>query len=541
MKLYQYVLLALLALLAAIACGAAAAPAAAADAKKKIVFIAGNPSHGYGADEHNAGCDLLARLLKQAMPDLQIEVVHNGWPKDEKILDGASTIVMYCDGGGGHMALAHKKEVDELARHGTGIVCLHYAVEVPKENGGPEFLDWIGGYFEMNWSVNPHWTAKFDKLPEHPTTRGVKPFEINDEWYYHMRFRPNMQGVTPILSALPPADTLSRPDGSHSGNPDVRRDVLEKKEPQHMAWASENVGGGRGFGFTGGHDHWNWGEPNFRKLVLNAIVWTAGLDVPAGGVADKPVTLDDLVTNQDEPIPGNLDREGLRKKIGLPPDAPGAKAAAGGSAKPVFASKLVSTATPGHAVDVTADIKGAKQLYLVVTDGGDSYACDWADWCEPHLVGPAGEKKLTELKWKSANSGWGQPTVGKNCENGPLKVAGKPVEYGIGTHAPSVIAYDLPEGYDTFKARGGLDMGGTSQGNGSTVAFAVYTQNPGPIAAASGGGSAGGGSASHARRRQRGGRPRRGRRAGGHAVFQRTANLERYEHRHRRPGTRLGG
>jgi len=42
----------------------------------------------------------------------------------------------------------------------------------------------------MNWSVNPHWTAKYEKFPDHPISRGVKPFEINDEWYYHMRFRP---------------------------------------------------------------------------------------------------------------------------------------------------------------------------------------------------------------------------------------------------------------------------------------------------------------------------------------------------------------
>ena len=157
---------------------------------------------------------------------------------------------------------------------------------MPKENGGPEFLDWIGGYFEMNWSVNPHWTAKFDKLPDHPITRGVKPFEINDEWYYHMRFRPEHAGRHPDSHhACPRPDTLSRPDGTHSGNPDVRRDVLEKKEPQHVAWASENAGGGRGFGFTGGHDHWNWGDPNFRKLVLNAILWTAKIEVPKDGVA----------------------------------------------------------------------------------------------------------------------------------------------------------------------------------------------------------------------------------------------------------------
>ena len=281
-------------LLLALVCGVLTTPTLAADGKKKVVFIAGNPSHAYGAHEHKAGCDLLARSLKTAAPDVQVEVVHNGWPKDEKALDGASAIVMYCDGGGGHMVLAHKKEVDALARQGVGIVCLHYAVEVPKENGGPEFLDWIGGYFEANYSVNPTWTPKFDRFPEHPIMRGVKPFEIEDEWYYHMRFRPEMQGITPILTALPPANTLSRPDGPHSGNPDVRRDVLEKKEPQHVAWASENAGGGRGFGFTGGHFHWNWGEPNFRKLVLNAILWTAKVEVPKDGAGDKPVTLEDV-------------------------------------------------------------------------------------------------------------------------------------------------------------------------------------------------------------------------------------------------------
>ncbi len=47
------------------------------------------------------------------------------------------------------------------------------------------------------------------KLPEHPITRGVKPFKINDEWYYHMRFREEMEGVTPILTDLPPDATLT--------------------------------------------------------------------------------------------------------------------------------------------------------------------------------------------------------------------------------------------------------------------------------------------------------------------------------------------
>ena len=60
--------------------------------------------------------------------------------------------------------------------------------------------------------------------------------------------------------------------------------ILEAKgRDEVLAWAVERPDGGRGFGFTGGHFHRNWGDPNFRKLVLNAILWTAGLDVPPSG------------------------------------------------------------------------------------------------------------------------------------------------------------------------------------------------------------------------------------------------------------------
>src|SRR5262249_3077824 len=155
-------------------------------------------------------------------------------------------------------------------KQGVGTVFIHYGVEVPKGPSGEKFLEWTGGYFEPHWSVNPHWVAKYNKLPEHPVTSGVKPFSTNDEWYYHMRFREKLEGVTPILTDLPPNETLSREDGPHSGNPDVRK-AIANKEPQHMAWARERKDGGRGFGCTGGHVHWNWGNDNFRKLILNAI------------------------------------------------------------------------------------------------------------------------------------------------------------------------------------------------------------------------------------------------------------------------------
>lgn len=269
-----------------------------ADNRKKAVLVAGRPSHAAGDHEHNAGVLLMKKSLA-SVPGLLVADYHNGWPKDATAFDNADTILFYADGGNGHPAIQddHLVKLHKLMESGVGMVCVHYAVEVPKERGGAEFLNWIGGYFEMNWSVNPHWTAKFETLPNHPVTQGVKSFEINDEWYYHMRFREKMVGVTPILTALPPKSTLERPDGPHSGNPAVR-EAVAKGEVQHVAWAAERAGGGRGFGFTGGHNHKNWGDDNFRRLVLNAIVWTAHADVPTGGV-ESTVTKEDLAANLD--------------------------------------------------------------------------------------------------------------------------------------------------------------------------------------------------------------------------------------------------
>ncbi len=466
--------------------------------KKTIVFMAGTPSHGYGSHEHNAGCLLLARSLQIGMPDYDVTVHRNGWPKDPKAFDGADTIIMYCDGGGRHPVNANLEQIDKLADKGVGIVCIHYGVEVPKGPSGEKFLKWIGGYFETNWSVNPHWVAKFDKFPDHPITTGVKPFESDDEWYYHMRFREGMKGVTPILSNLPPASTLVKPDGSlarpdnaHNNNPHVRDAVLKRKEPQHVAWASERDGGGRGFGFTGGHNHWNWGDENFRKLVLNAIVWTAHGEVPKNGVNDKPIYVEDLEENQDYQAKPNFDREGTIKKYKLKSRG-GKSAKKRNNAKPVFASKTITPNTPNHSVDINVELKGAKKLYLVVNDGGNGFSCDWADWAEPRLTGDQGEKRLTDLKWVKAQAGYGQVRVDKNCNGRPMRINGKAVEYGIGTHANSIIEYDVPAGFTHFKARGGLDNGGTDQGacgNAVSVQFLVYTQQPPIYVASSGGGS----------------------------------------------------
>jgi type 1 glutamine amidotransferase len=286
-----------------------ATAAFAADGKKKIVFLAGTPSHEWGGHEHRAGCELLAKCLNESMGDkLEAKVysLTEGWPKAE-VFDGADAIVIYCDGGNGHPALKHIQELDDLAKKGVGIGMIHYAVEPgdgkQQPDGRAEFLRWIGGYFETFFSVNPHWKADVVSIPNHPVGNGVKPFTTNDEWYYHMRFRPNMEGVTPIVAAIPPDRTRQGKDDAHGGNPDVRSGV-GKSLPEYTVWVAENkdpaYNGQRGFGCTGGHVHWNWAQDDFRKSILNAIVWIAKMDVPANGVESKRPTVQDLLANMDK-------------------------------------------------------------------------------------------------------------------------------------------------------------------------------------------------------------------------------------------------
>jgi len=272
--------------------------------KTKIVFVAGIRSHGWGAHEHKAGSMLLADRLNRNMPGVEAVVITGGWPDDHSIFEGAATLVIYCDGYNSHVLKPHLDYFDELAKKGVGLVTIHWATEVERGEMADKFLEWQGGFCDVNWSVNPHWEADFTSLPDHPITRGVKPFSINDEWYYHMRFAEGMKGVTPILTALPPAETLVRKDGPRSGNPTVRKAVANG-EVQHVAWAFDRADGGRGFGFTGGHVHANWAHDGFRKLMLNAICWTANIEVPNGGVPSKTPTRDEMDANQDEPKPND--------------------------------------------------------------------------------------------------------------------------------------------------------------------------------------------------------------------------------------------
>lgn len=290
----------------------APADAAAAEGKRKLVVIAGKPSHPPRMHEFRAGALLLQKCLAN-VPGLTVEVHEMGWVKDEKTLDDADAVVIYADGGAGHPAVQgdHLPKLEALAKKGVGLGFMHYGVEVLANRGGPQFKQFIGGHYEHMFSANPIWSPKFEALPDHPITRGVQPFEAKDEWYFNMRFaeglghgdKPAEAAGTkfwPILVAKPGDDVRKGPYVYPKGPyPHI---VEASGRAEAMMWAVERPDGGRGFGFTGGHFHDNWGNDNFRKAVLNALVWVAKAEVPEKGV-ESAVTKEELDQNLDPKPP----------------------------------------------------------------------------------------------------------------------------------------------------------------------------------------------------------------------------------------------
>jgi alpha-galactosidase len=148
----------------------------------------------------------------------------------------------------------------------------------------------------------------------------------------------------------------------------------------------------------------------------------------------------------------------------------------------LWKSDVVSAGQKPQSVEMDVELFNARKLYLVVAEATRGYNWDHADWIEPQLTGPTGALNLTELEWIKATSGWGQPTLNKSVEGRTLNVDGRDCLNGIGTHSPSIIEYDIPEGYMRFTARAGLDKECVRHLEGATVQFLVFTQDPaGPI------------------------------------------------------------
>jgi type 1 glutamine amidotransferase len=269
--------------------------ASAADAaRKKVVLIAGKKSHGPEGNrihDYPWSVKLLKVLLERSdvRDKVQVEMHFDGWPKDERALDDAATIMIISDGRDGdlfeeapHLAGADRvATVDKLVKRGCGLITFHFSTFAP-ESFREEVLRWNGGYFQWETGGKKQWYSAITTLeadvsvatPEHPVARGVKPFRMKEEFYYNLRFEPRAAAIVPLLTV--PALNGRDPDG------------------KWVAWARQREDGGRGFSTTCGHFYDNWKHDDFRKLVLNAIAWTAEVEVPVNGVESPYVEREEI-------------------------------------------------------------------------------------------------------------------------------------------------------------------------------------------------------------------------------------------------------
>ena len=251
----------------------------------KIVLLAGSVSNKAGQHEYFAGCAMMSGWLKQT-PGVWPVMAADGWPKDERIFDGARAVVVYADGGVKLPFLepARWEKMKSLMGKGTGLVMLHQAVDVP-EDRADEIKAWLGGAWTKDIGSRGHWDMSFADFPKHPATRGVKSFSApHDGWLFNLHFA---DGATPLVSGQVPDKSRSTADAkAHNGRAET------------IGWAFERANGGRSFAFTGCDLHRNWQEEGQRRLVTNGILWAAKVEVPEGGA---PVAFEsgDLGKNLD--------------------------------------------------------------------------------------------------------------------------------------------------------------------------------------------------------------------------------------------------
>ena len=244
------------------------------DAKlTKIVLLAGGPSSKAMAHEYFAGCALLMDWLKK-QPGVW-PVMARDWPKNEKVLEGAKCILYFGDGGGKQPFIEPTRwaKLNQLLDGGAGLVLMHQGMDFPKGPDSDKIKGWLGGVFLSDIGCRGHWDMDLKPVGEHPVLRGVKPFAApGDGWLYNLHFAEKAKGFAPLIIGQVPDKSRSSADAKqHNGRDEV------------IAWAQQRAGGGRGFGFTGVDLHKSWSYESQRKLVVNGILWSAGLEVPADG------------------------------------------------------------------------------------------------------------------------------------------------------------------------------------------------------------------------------------------------------------------
>ena len=260
---------------------------------REIVFLAGPKDHGMpGRHEHEKDLRFLAHCLESSsnLPGLTTKVHVGSAPRDLAFFENAAVIVI--ESSSDRLArevhplfppepdnpnhrydeatTAWLKEVDALIKKNRiGVVVFHYANWVEHWIARGYYMQWLGGLWVQMASRNPvdEWTMT-PRAPSHPILRGVKPWTYHDEVFCRFFLPDNDPKRTDLLIGTPAKSPVG---------------------PQVVSWAYQRDDGGRGFVMGGVDFHVNLQQhDDYRRFLLNGIVWAAGIEVPAEGVKSTP-------------------------------------------------------------------------------------------------------------------------------------------------------------------------------------------------------------------------------------------------------------
>jgi type 1 glutamine amidotransferase len=252
-------------LLAVLAVGLAA-PVVAADPPKKVLLVGSPPdTHPPGTHEYMAGVDVLAKLLKP-VPGIEVTVAsaRGPWKDGPELVGRSDCVVVFLTEGAKWLS----DDADRLAafrglaKRGGGLVCLHWGMGTREAGPVAAFVELFGGCHggpDRKHKVVE--AAVSVPNPRHPAAIGIENFTVKEEFYYRLKFAKPEGSVKPVL--------LAEIDGAKEA----------------VAWAWERPGGGRSFGFSGLHFHDNWKRPEYRRLVAQGVLWSAGVPVPEKGLS----------------------------------------------------------------------------------------------------------------------------------------------------------------------------------------------------------------------------------------------------------------
>ncbi|MEM7014990.1 MAG: ThuA domain-containing protein, partial [Verrucomicrobiota bacterium] len=282
-----------------------------------VLIVVGPDRHNPGTHECAAGGRVLKYSLENSKLSISVDLCIETWPTAKQRAK-ADTIVFIGDTFPANRmpnAKQNLTDLDEMMKRGCGIVCVHYATglmgEDVAEDGDHPLLRWLGGYF-ANRSCPHHESfarifpdAKIEPAADHEICFGWDAFTLHDEPYINNYFGKDENKLAPNVTAL--ATSMLPPT---------------KPKQETVAWCVDREDGGRGFGIVMPHFYKNWVLEDLRRFILNGIVWTAGMKVPADGVdSPTPVLADFEPMAKPKPIPANLKTEQLAAWCIVPFDA----------------------------------------------------------------------------------------------------------------------------------------------------------------------------------------------------------------------------